>query len=111
MTAEHELPEKEPAANPVAPGPAAPAVPLTHLDLLLDVPLEATLRFGSADLLLRDVLSAAPGTLIELNRELQEPADLLVAGKLIARGEVVVINGCFGLRVTQLVTPLENSFS
>lgn len=75
------------------------------LDLLLDVQLEATIRFGERQLLLRDVLSAGPGSLIELDRELQEPADLLVAGRLIARGEVVVVNGNFGLRVTELVSP------
>lgn len=80
--------------NPANPGP---------LDLLLDVQLEATIRFGERQLLLRDVLSAGPGSLIELDRELQEPADLLVAGRLIARGEVVVVNGNFGLRVTELV--------
>jgi flagellar motor switch protein FliN len=73
-----------------------------HLDLLLDVPLEATIRFGEGQLLLRDILSAAPGAIFPLDRELNAPADLLVAGRLMARGEVVVVNGNFGLRVTEL---------
>ncbi len=73
-----------------------------HLDLLLDVQLEATIRFGERQLLLREVLSANPGSIIELDRELNSPADLLVAGRLMARGEVVVVNGNFGLRITEL---------
>ena len=87
------------------PGGNAMATAGSPLDLLLDVQLEATIRFGERQLLLRDILSAGPGSLIELDRELQEPADLLVAGRLIARGEVVVVNGHFGLRVTELVGP------
>jgi flagellar motor switch protein FliN/FliY len=74
----------------------------SHLDLLLDVQLEATIRFGERQLLLRDILSMGPGSVIELDRRLDEPADLLVAGRLIARGEVVVVNGSFGLRITEL---------
>jgi flagellar motor switch protein FliN/FliY len=80
------------------------ANPGSHFDLLLDVEMEATIRFGECQLLLRDILSAGPGFLIELNRELNEPADLLVAGRLIARGEVVVVNGNFGLRITELAS-------
>src|SRR5579872_4989446 len=77
----------------------------SSLDLLLEVQLEATICFGGRQLLLRDILSAAPGSLFELDHDLQEPADLLVAGRLIARGEVVVVDGRFGLRVTELVGP------
>ena len=79
------------------------------LDLLMDVQLEATICFGEKQLLLRDILSAGPGTLIELDRELEAPADLLVAGRLIARGQVVVVDGRFGLRVTELVGPRNSS--
>ncbi len=79
------------------------------LDLLLDVQLEATIRFGEKQLLLRDILSARPGTVIELDRDLNQPADLLVAGRLIARGEVVVVDGNFGLRVTELANPGPNN--
>ncbi len=94
-----------PAASvPAGSGSAADdaSQPTAHLDLLLDVQLEATIRFGETQLLLRDVLSAGPGAIFELDRELNAPADLLVAGRLMARGEVVVINGNFGLRITEL---------
>jgi|HubBroStandDraft_4_1064222.scaffolds.fasta_scaffold1141157_2 flagellar motor switch protein FliN/FliY len=92
--------------EPSEPLPRAEDLPAAgpHLDLLLDVELEATIRFGERTLLLRDILSAAPGSIIELDRELNEPADLLVAGRLIARGEVVVVNGNFGLRITELAS-------
>lgn len=92
--------ESESPKNVTAsPGSADSSSPL---DLLLDVQLEATIRFGEKQLLLRDILSARPGTVIELDRDLNQSADLLVAGRLIARGEVVVVDGNFGLRVTEL---------
>jgi flagellar motor switch protein FliN/FliY len=97
--------ESNSSSGASTPGDHAMANSGSPLDLLLDVQLEATIRFGERQLLLRDILSAGPGSLIELDRELQEPADLLVAGRLIARGEVVVVNGHFGLRVTELVGP------
>jgi flagellar motor switch protein FliN len=83
----------------------------SHLDLLLDVQLEVTICFGERQLLLRDILSMGPGSLIELDRHLEEPADLLVAGRLIARGEVVVVNGHFGLRITELANAAQQTDS
>lgn len=74
----------------------------SNLDLLFDVKLEATIRFGGRQLLLRDILSMSAGSVIELDRQVGEPAELLVAGRLVARGEVVVVDGKFGLRVTEL---------
>jgi flagellar motor switch protein FliN/FliY len=74
------------------------------LDLLLDVELDATIRFGERELPLREILAMKGGSVIELDRRLDEPAELLVAGKLIARGEVVVVDECFGLRVTEVVS-------
>lgn len=74
----------------------------SNLGLLFDVQLEATIRFGGRQLLLRDILSLSPGSVIELDRQVSEPAELLVAGRLVARGEVVVVDGNFGLRVTEL---------
>jgi flagellar motor switch protein FliN len=70
------------------------------LDLLMDVQLAVTLRFGTRKLLLREVLDLSPGAVIELDRKVQEPVDLLLDGRLVARGEVVVIEGNYGLRVT-----------
>jgi flagellar motor switch protein FliN/FliY len=78
--------------------------PIPNLALLLDVELEATIRFGQRDMLLREVFGLMPGAVVELNQLVNEPAELLVAGRLIARGEVVVVDGNFGLRVTEVAT-------
>jgi flagellar motor switch protein FliN len=78
------------------------AGPTPNLALLLDVELEATIRFGQRDMLLREVFDLVPGAVIELNQLVNEPVELLVAGRLIARGEVVVVDGNFGLRVTEV---------
>jgi flagellar motor switch protein FliN/FliY len=72
------------------------------LERLLDVELEMTMRFGTKRLLLREVLDLSPGAVVELDRKVQEPVDLLLDGRLIARGEVVVIDGSYGLRVTDV---------
>jgi flagellar motor switch protein FliN/FliY len=97
-------------ADPSTPGgssaTAAGSGPGTGtLDLLMDVQLAMTLRFGATRLLLREVLDLSPGAVIELDRKVQEPVDLLLDGRLVARGEVVVIEGNYGLRVTD-VSPL-----
>jgi flagellar motor switch protein FliN/FliY len=76
-----------------------------NLELLLDVELEVTLRFGERQMLLRDILELSPGAVVELDRKLQEPAELLTAGKVMARGEVVIVDGNYGLRVTEIVPP------
>jgi flagellar motor switch protein FliN/FliY len=75
-----------------------------NLDLLLDVELEATIRFGEREMLLRDIFGLMPGAVVELNQLVNEPAELLVAGRRIARGEVVVVDGNFGLRVTDVAS-------
>ena len=76
------------------------------LDLLMDVELAMTMRFGTRKLLLREVLDLSPGAVVELDRKIQEPVELLLDGRLVARGEVVVIDGSYGLRVTD-VSPLD----
>jgi flagellar motor switch protein FliN len=72
------------------------------LDMLMDVQLAMTLRFGTRKLLLREVLDLSPGAVVELDRGVHEPVDLLLDGKLVARGEVVVVDGNYGLRVTDM---------
>jgi len=74
------------------------------LDLLLDVPLQVTVELGRARKLVRDILSLGPGAIVELDKLAGEPADVLVNGKLVARGEVVVIDENFGVRVTDVVS-------
>jgi len=100
---------EEPPVSIATDTPAAAAgddgpVP-ANLDLLLDVELDASLRFGQREMLLKDVLELRPGSVIELDRKLQEPAELLVAGRVIARGEVVIVDGNYGLRITDIVQP------
>ncbi len=74
------------------------------LGFFMDLELEVTLRFGGRNLLLKDVLDLGPGSVLELDRQVQDPADLLLDGKLIARGEVVMVNGNYGLRVSEVFT-------
>jgi flagellar motor switch protein FliN len=73
-----------------------------NLDLLMEVPLQVTLRFGERQLLLRDVLELSPGSVVELDRQVKEPAELLVTGRVVARGEVVIVDGNYGLRITEV---------
>jgi len=93
------------SSSPVTPSAPSLGAGTGALDLLLDVELAMTLRFGTRRLLLREVLDLSPGAVIELDRGVQEPVDLLLDGRLVARGEVVVIEGNYGLRVTD-VSPL-----
>jgi flagellar motor switch protein FliN len=75
------------------------------LELLLDVELEASLRFGSREMPLGDILDLGPGDVVQLDRHVADPVDLIVGDKIVARGEVVVVNGNFGLRVTEVAVP------
>lgn len=73
--------------------------------LLNDIELEATLQFGSREMQLRDVLQLGPGDVVELDRHVSEPVDLVVGDRIVARGEVVVASGNFALRITEVATP------
>lgn len=77
------------------------------IDMLLDVKLQLTVELGRKDLTVKEALHLGPGSVIELDRIAGEPVDLYVNGKLIARGEVVVIDENFGVRVTEVVSPAE----
>lgn len=95
------------AAPPTAANPAAlfNLPPDVKLDMLLEVELAATLRFGSRRMLLRDILDLNAGAVVELDRQVADPVDLLLDGRLIARGQVVVVDGNYGMRVTEMVAP------
>lgn len=107
--------EAKPASSPSASAPsqAAAAPPADvlpsalspGLELLLDVELEATLRFGSREMPLGEILELGPGDVVELDRHVSDPVDLIVGDKIVARGEVVLVNGNFGLRVTEVAAP------
>jgi flagellar motor switch protein FliN/FliY len=92
-----------------AKAPASPAaeaaLPVRGVELLLDVELDASLRFGSREMPLSDVLELGPGDVVQLERHVSDPVDLVVGDKIVARGEVVLVNGNFGLRVTEVAEP------
>ncbi|MDE3150142.1 MAG: FliM/FliN family flagellar motor switch protein [Acidobacteriota bacterium] len=104
-----ELRAQNSAAQPAASLPAAseaasPALS-PGLELLLDVELEASLRFGSREMPLGEILDLGPGDVVQLDRHVADPVDLIVGDKIVARGEVVLVNGNFGLRVTEVAEP------
>ena len=82
---------------------AVPDPPASGYRRLLDVGLGVKLRFGTRRMLLRDVLALSSGLVVELDNELNSPVDLLLEGRVIARGEVVVIDGKYGLRVSEVI--------
>lgn len=99
--------DAEPSAANNAGAARVPAEALARqgIDLLLDVELEASLRFGSSEMALSDLLALGPGDVVQLDRALTDPVDLLVGDKIVARGEVVLVNGNFGLQVTEVAEP------
>lgn len=84
--------------TPMVPG----VVPPENIDLLMDVPLEVTVELGRTNKSIKEILDFAPGTIIELNRLAGEPIDVLVNGKFVAKGEVVVMEEAFCIRVTEI---------
>jgi flagellar motor switch protein FliN len=80
-----------------------------NFERLLDVEMNVTVRFGTTEVPLRDVVRFGVGTMIELNRTVDEPVELLVNNSPFARGEVVVIDGYYGVRVTEIGSAEERS--
>jgi flagellar motor switch protein FliN/FliY len=74
-----------------------------NIDLIKDVPLEVTVELGRTSKSIKDILEFAPGTIVELNKIAGEPIDILVNGKYVAKGEVVVIEESFGVRITEIM--------
>jgi len=99
-------PSQQPSPQP----PSQPSPPLSILPppsssyrRLMDVGLDVKLRFGTRRMLLRDVLALSAGVVVELDNALHSPVDLLLDGRLIAQGEVVIVDGKYGLRITDVV--------
>jgi flagellar motor switch protein FliN/FliY len=103
-----------------APSPAPPGAqfqelkPATNgtggqrdMDFLLDVPLEITVELGRTRMLIKDLLQLGQGSVVELQKIAGEPMEVLVNNKLVARGEVVVVNEKFGVRLTDIISPTE----
>jgi flagellar motor switch protein FliN/FliY len=100
-------PKAAPAAAPARQAPTQLDVPEGNLEVLLDVPLEVIVELGRTDLQIKEILSLAPGSVVELNRMAGEPINIMVNGKLVARGEVVVIDENFGVKITHIISPME----
>lgn len=105
-------PPEAPAARPPV-TPAVPAAPAAdpasaavaeqrNLELLLDMELEVDIRFGRREMLLRDILELNAGAVVEFEQHIEEPVELLLGGRVIGRGEVVVVDGNYGLRVSEI---------
>jgi flagellar motor switch protein FliN/FliY len=76
--------------------------PAINLELLLDVRVKLTIELGSCQMPLREVLQLAPGSVVKLDQAAQHPVNLYANQKQIARGEVVVVNDCYGIKITEL---------
>ncbi|MEQ1632748.1 MAG: flagellar motor switch protein FliN [Planctomycetota bacterium] len=93
------------AVQPVAFGQLGPGTrgDARNLDLLLDVEIPISVEVGRAQMSLEEVLKLVPGSVVALDKKAEEPVDLRVNGKLVARGEVVLVDDTYGLRITQIV--------
>ena len=117
MANEGGNPAGAPAGAAAKPAPKAAAfsalqekpsgAPAGNLDFILDVPLKINVQLGSSKMLVRDLLQLGQGSVIELEKLVGEPMDVFIGDKLVARGEVVVVNEKFGIRLTDIVTPVE----
>ncbi|MGI4894702.1 MAG: flagellar motor switch protein FliN [Janthinobacterium lividum] len=95
------------APQPLATATRAPAAsaPRPTMDLLRDVQMDVTVELGRTSMTVQDLLALTPGSVVELDRAAGSPADILVNGQLIARGEVVVVDEDYAIRITEIVTP------
>jgi flagellar motor switch protein FliN/FliY len=100
----------QPSVHSDRPAPMRPddaAKGSRNIDLLLGIELQVSLRFGKREMLLRDILELSAGAVVELDQKILEPVELLVGKKVVAHGEVVVMDGHYALRVTEVLNPLE----
>ncbi len=78
-----------------------------NLDFILDIPLKVTVELGRTNVVIKDLLQLGQGSVLELDKLAGEPLEILVNGKLVAKGEVVVVNEKFGIRLTDIISPVE----
>jgi len=109
VTRERELKDgKEGKKTPIKEGEAlARSKEISNLDFILDIPVEVTVELGRAKILINDLLQLGQGSVIELTKLAGEPLEIYVNQKLIARGEVVMVNEKFGIRMTDVISPAE----
>ncbi len=90
---------------PAVPGPTPPQD--ANLERLLDIPLVLSAQLGNTRMLIKDLLQLGPGSIVELDKLAGEPLEVLVNERLVARGEVVMVNEKFGIRLTDVISPSE----
>ncbi len=118
--AENERPASDsviPSGSTTAPAPQAANFPKLeegksegeprNLDLILDIPMTISVQLGATKMMIKDLLQLGQGSVVELEKLAGEPLDVLVNQKLVARGEVVVVNEKFGIRLTDVVSAVE----
>tara|TARA_Y100001934_G_C11840523_1_gene534876 strand:- start:40 stop:381 length:342 start_codon:yes stop_codon:yes gene_type:complete len=98
-------PNETEQAQPAAAAPASGSS--NRLDLLLDVPLDLSVELGRTRMSIEKVLGLQGGSILDLDKVAGEPLDILLNGKLVAKGEAVVVGEKFGVRITQIVSPTE----
>ena len=84
-----------------------PNVETQDIDFILDIPLELSVELGRRKMLVNDLLQLGQGSIVELDKLAGEPLEIYINRKLVARGEVVVVNEKFGVRLTDIITPME----
>jgi flagellar motor switch protein FliN/FliY len=104
--------EGKPGTEGKGPGPegdkpTVSAKEVSNLDFILDIPLEISVELGRTKLLISELLQLGQGSVIELNKLSGEPLEIFVNQRLIARGEVVVVNEKFGIKMTDILNPIE----
>lgn len=105
--AEEKKAEEKPVKYEAPSGVAVSREPPGKIDLILDIPLQVTVELGRTKMLINDLLQLGQGSVIELTKLIGEPLEVLVNDKLVAKGEVVVVNEKFGIRLTDIVSPTE----
>jgi len=95
-----------PASFPSLDGGGAAPAP-KNIDFILDIPMQVTVQVGSTKMIIRELLQLGQGSVIELEKLAGEPMEVLVNNKLVARGEVVVVNEKFGIRLTDVISAAE----
>ena len=98
--------------TPLQPDPQdADAAPPTPLDLILDVEVPVVVELGSAEMPIEDLLALRPGSVVELDQLACEPVALVIRGHVVARGEIIVVQGNFGIRISAVVDPAQRALS
>jgi len=103
----NHIPVKEIVDEVKAGDDALNKLKVQNLDFILDIPLKVTVELGRTSVMIKDLLQLGQGSVLELDKLAGEPLEILVNGKLIAKGEVVVVNEKFGIRLTDIISPIE----